>query len=419
MTTPKEQVDLILRGTKFADESAEYGDPGGDSNLRRLAARELEQRILIAAKENRPLRVYLGVDPTRESLHIGHMVPVQKLRKFQQLGHTAIFLIGDYTARIGDPSGRSRTRPHLTTEEIAQNMVRYREQAFRILDPDRCEFRHNSEWSDPLRGADVIGLAARYTVARILEREDFRTRLEAGTPVHMHELLYPLFQGYDSVAVKADVELGGADQYWNLLVGRELQREFGQQPQVVMTVPLLVGLDGTRKMSKSYNNYVAITDPPERMFGKLMSLADNLMTDYCRLAADFSATELSAFNSRLEGGENPRALKAELARRVVMLFYSAEDAHRAEAEFDRVFRDRGLPEDIPDWSVPATGLGIIELITAAGLLSSRSEARRKLAEGAVQLDGTRVTDPHMVITVTGTPRVLKVGKRRFLRLVGT
>lgn len=380
-------------------------------------AAELEARLAESRRTGRPLRVKLGIDATGPDIHLGFAVPLRKLRQFQDAGHIAVLIVGDFTARIGDPSGRSKTRPQLTDEEIRRNMTRYREQAFRILDPDRCEIRHNSEWSDPLRGADVIGIAARYTVARILEREDFRKRLGEGTPVHMHELLYPLFQGYDSVMVEADVELGGADQYWNLLVGRELQREYRQPPQVVMTLPLLVGLDGTRKMSKSYDNYVAITDPPAEMFGKLMSLPDALMPDYFLLAAGCADAELEEIRRRVEAGENPRNLKAELARKVITLYHSAEDALRAEAEFDRVFRDRGLPEDMPDRAVPPAGVGLVELIVAAGLLPSRSEARRKIAEGAVQLDGRRITDPHLVVTVPGPPRILRVGKRRFLRLV--
>jgi tyrosyl-tRNA synthetase len=379
---------------------------------------ELRSRLAESARSGRPLRVKLGIDATGPDIHLGFAVPLRKLRQFQDAGHVAVLIVGDFTARIGDPSGRSKTRPQLTDDEIRRNLERYREQAFRILDPERCEFRYNSEWSDPLRGADVIGIAARYTVARILEREDFRRRLDEGNPVHMHELLYPLFQGYDSVAVRADVELGGADQYWNLLVGRELQREFGQQPQVVMTMPLLVGLDGKLKMSKSYGNYVAITDPPGEMFGKLMSIPDALLPDYFTLCTDRPPAEVTAIVARLKAGENPRTVKAELARAVIAIYHSPEDAGRAEAEFDRVFRDRGLPEDMPEWRVPSGGVTVIELIAAAGLLPSRSEARRKLAEGAVQLDGQRISDPQLVLTVTDTPRILKVGKRRFLRLVG-
>lgn len=379
---------------------------------------EFRARLAESRRAGRPLRVKLGIDATGPDIHLGFAVPLRKLRQFQDAGHIAVLIVGDFTARIGDPSGRSKTRPQLTDEEIRLNVARYREQAFRILDPDRCEIRYNSEWSDPLRGADVVDIAARYTVARILEREDFRRRLDESAPVHVHELLYPLFQGYDSVAVRADVELGGADQYWNLLVGRELQREYGQQPQVVMTLPLLVGLDGKLKMSKSYGNYVAITDPPAEMFGKLMSVPDTLMPDYLALAAGTTPQEIRRVMARLEAGENPRTIKTELARRVVTIYHSADDAEQAVTQFDRVFRDRGLPEDMPERHLPSEGVNIVELIAAAGLLPSKSETRRKLAEGAVQLNGRRITDPGFVVTSTGEAQVLKVGKRRFLRLTG-
>jgi len=379
---------------------------------------ELKAKLAKSTESGKPLRVKLGIDATGPDIHLGFAVPLRKLRQFQDFGHTAVLIVGDFTARIGDPSGRSKTRPQLTDEQVRENMKRYREQAFRILDPDRCEFRHNSEWSDPLGGADIIGLAARYTVARIVEREDFRKRLDEGVPVHMHELLYPLFQGYDSVAVQADIELGGSDQYWNLLVGRELQREFGQEPQVVMTLPLLVGLDGTRKMSKSYDNYVAIADPPEQMFGRLMSIPDSLILDYFRLCTDRDRAGLDEVAQRLSSGENPRNVKAELARDIIGIYHSAEGAREAERQFEQVFRDRGVPDDMPEFSVPADGIDIVSIIADAGLLPSRSEARRKLKEGAVYLDGERVTAIDHVVKVATEPRVLKVGKRRFLRLVG-
>ncbi|MBM3314871.1 tyrosine--tRNA ligase, partial [candidate division WOR-3 bacterium] len=319
--------------------------------------------------------------------------------------------------RIGDPSGRSKTRPQLTDEDVRRNMERYKEQIFRILDPARCEFRYNSEWSDPLNAADVIRLASKYTVARIVEREDFRQRLQGGVPIHMHELLYPLFQGYDSVAVRADVELGGADQYWNLLVGRELQREFGQEPQVVMTMPLLLGLDGVQKMSKSYGNYVGITEPPGEMFGKLMSIADTMILDYFRLCTDRTAAEVAAIEARLKAGENPRDVKAGLAQDVVTTYHSAAAAKAAAEEFDRVFRDRQTPEEMPEFEVPAGGMNIVDIVTGAGLLPSRSETRRKLAEGAIYLGGERVSDAALLVRPGSEPLVLKVGKRRFLRLV--
>ncbi len=381
-------------------------------------AAELEARLTESRRTGRPLRVKYGIDATGPEIHLGFAVGLRKLRQFQDAGHLAVPIVGDFTARIGDPSGRSKTRPQLTDEDVRRNMERYREQIFRILDPDRTEFRYNAEWSDPLRAADVVRIASKYTVARIVEREDFKSRLDRGVPIHMHELLYPLFQGYDSVAVRADVELGGADQYWNLLVGRELQREFGQPPQVVMTVPLLIGLDGVQKMSKSYGNYVGITEPPREMFGKLMSIPDRLILDYFRLCTNRTAGEVAEIKRRLGAGENPRDIKERLARDIITMYHSAADADEAAAEFDRIFREKGLPDQMPELTVPAAGIGIVEVMTSAGLLRSRSEARRKLAEGAVYLDGRRLTDPGFHVRVDDRPLVLKVGKRRFLRLVG-
>ncbi len=379
-------------------------------------ADELEAKLRESRRTGRPLRVKLGIDASGPDIHLGFAVPLRKLRRFQDAGHIAVLIIGDFTGKIGDPTGRSKTRPQLTDEQVKENVKRYREQAFRILDPDRCEFRNNAEWSDPLGGSAIIDIASRYTVARIIEREDFRTRLEKGVPIHMHELLYPLFQGYDSVEVKADIELGGSDQYWNLLVGRELQREFRQAPQVVMTMPLLVGLDGKLKMSKSYGNYVSISDPPKEMFGKLMSIPDELIMDYFRLCTDRNDEELGRVEARLRGGDNPRDLKADMAKDVITIYHSSAEAERAAGEFERVFRDRQLPDEMPEFALPAEGLDVIELTVKAGLLPSKSEARRKLREGAIYLDGKRITDVGQVIRVEGKPLVLKLGKRRFLRL---
>ena len=263
---------------------------------------ELTAKLEKSQKTGKPLRVKLGIDASGPDIHLGFAVPLRKLRQFQDAGHLAVLIIGDFTGSIGDPSGRSKTRPQLTDEQIKANMERYKEQVFKILLPDRTEFRYNSEWSKPMGGADIIKLAAKYTVARLIEREDFKKRLAAGDPIHVHELLYPLFQGYDSVAVKADIELGGADQYWNLLVGRELQREFGQEPQIVLTMPLLVGLDGVQKMSKSYGNYVGITDSPREMFGKLMSLPAALILNYLELCTDRPEPDIAAFKQRLSAG---------------------------------------------------------------------------------------------------------------------
>jgi tyrosyl-tRNA synthetase len=377
---------------------------------------ELQAKLEKSRATGTPLRVKLGIDASGPDIHLGFAVPLRKLRQFQDAGHLAVLIIGDFTGSIGDPTGRSKTRPQLTLEQIRTNMERYRDQVYRILDPARCEFRYNSEWSNPLGGADIIKLASKYTVARLIEREDFKNRLAAGSPIHVHELLYPLFQGYDSVAVKADIELGGSDQYWNLLVGRELQREFGQEPQVVMTVPLLVGLDGVQKMSKSYGNYVGITDPPREMFGKLMSIPDAQIAGYFRLCTTRPEADIQAIERRIAAGENPRDAKVELAKEVIALYHSVAAADEASAEFDRVFRDGQVPDEMPEFRLPAEGMNIVDLVVSTGLLPSKSEARRKLAEGAFHLADDRIGDPTLLVKVS-VPTVLKVGKRRFLRLI--
>jgi tyrosyl-tRNA synthetase len=377
---------------------------------------ELAAKLEKSQKTGKPLRVKYGIDATGPEIHLGFACGLRKLRQFQDAGHLAVPIIGDFTASIGDPSGRSKTRPQLSMDQIRSNMERYKEQMFRILDPTRCEFRYNSEWSKPMGGADIINLASKYTVARLIEREDFKKRLAAGDPIHVHELLYPLFQGYDSVAVRADIELGGADQYWNLLVGRELQREFGQEPQVVLTVPLLVGLDGVRKMSKSYGNYVGITEAPREMFGKLMSIPDSLILNYFELCTDRPDAEVAAVKQQLASGANPRDIKVGLAKDIITLYHSRAAADEAAAEFDRVFRDKQVPDDMPEFKIPAAGINIIDLVVTAGLLPSKTEARRKLIEGAFHLGNERLIDAGLLVRVT-SPTVLKVGKRRFLRLV--
>jgi len=375
---------------------------------------ELAAKLEKSQKTGKPLRVKLGIDASGPDIHLGFAVPLRKLRQFQDAGHLAVLIIGDFTGSIGDPTGRSKTRPQLTDEQIRANMERYKEQVFKILLPDRCEFRNNSEWSKPMGGADIIKLASKYTVARLIEREDFKNRLAAGNPIHVHELLYPLFQGYDSVAVKADIELGGADQYWNLLVGRELQREFGQEPQVVLTMPLLVGLEGVQKMSKSYGNYIGITESPREMFGKLMSIPDSLIVNYFELCTD--RPDLAAVKQQLASGTNPRNVKVELAKDIIALYHSRAAADEAAAEFDRVFRDKQVPDEMPEFKIPAAGINIIDLAVAAGLLPSKTEARRKMVEGAFYLNNERISDAALLVKVT-EPAVLKVGKRRFLRLI--
>ncbi|MEO0068422.1 MAG: tyrosine--tRNA ligase [candidate division WOR-3 bacterium] len=378
---------------------------------------ELLERLERSEKTGRPLRVKLGIDASGPDIHLGFAVVLRKLRQFQELGHTAVLIVGDFTGRIGDPTGRSKTRPQLSDEQIRENMARYQEQIKKILIPERCEFRYNSEWLDRLSASEIVNLAARYTVARLIERDDFKNRLEEGVPLFVHELLYPLFQGYDSVMVQADVELGGSDQYWNLLVGRELQARFGQSPQVIMTMPLLIGTDGKLKMSKSYGNYVGITEPAQEMFGKLMSIPDELILDYFRLTTDKSDEEVAAYERRLKAGENPKNIKMELAKAVVALYHSLEQAEMAAAEFDRVFKEKQPPQTLPDFKIPEEGINLVDLIVQAGLLPSKSETRRKIQEGAIYLDGIRISDPNLIIKPLERPAVLKVGKRKFIRLV--
>lgn len=384
-----------------------------------LLEQELEAKLKAAALEKRPLRVKAGFDPTAPDLHLGHTVLMQKMRQFQQLGHEVIFLIGDFTGMIGDPTGKNVTRKPLTRDEVLANAETYAQQIYKILDPERTVVAFNSSWMGSMSAADIIGLAAKQTVARMLEREDFHKRYVGGQPIAIHEFLYPLIQGYDSVALKADVELGGTDQRFNLLMGRELQREFGQAPQVVMTMPLLEGLDGVQKMSKSLGNYVAITDAPQEMFGKLMSISDELMWRYFVLLSDRAADEVERWQREArEGGLNPRDLKMLLARELVARYHGQSQADAAEQDFRARFQRNQIPEDLSDIVLEAgeAGIGIATALTHAGLTASNSEAFRKIREGAVRLNGERVsrTDLHLQ---AGETWVAQVGKRHFARLV--
>jgi tyrosyl-tRNA synthetase len=377
---------------------------------------ELLAKLEKAQNEKQPLKVKLGIDASGPDIHLGFAVVLRKLRQFQDFGHTAVLIVGDFTGKIGDPSGRSKTRPQLTDAQIKNNVLRYKEQIFKILDPTKTEFRFNSEWSDALTSRDLINIASKYTVARIIEREDFSQRLKQGLPIYMHEILYPLFQGYDSVAVKADIELGGADQYWNLLVGRELQREFGQEPQVIITMPLLEGTDGKLKMSKSYNNYIGIAEPPKEIYGKTMSIPDTMIVRYFQLATNYSDAEIKAIEKRLAAGENPKHLKTLLAKEIVKMYYSAEIADACEQEFEKVFKHKSYPSEIPEWRLLEKKLNIVDLLVKSKLLTSKSEARRKIGAGAVYLDGERITNADLELTVN-EPIVLKVGKRKFLKII--
>ncbi|MCK6420617.1 MAG: tyrosine--tRNA ligase [Aquabacterium sp.] len=359
------------------------------------------------------LRIKLGLDPTAPDIHIGHTVVLNKMRQLQDLGHQVIFLIGDFTSMIGDPSGRNSTRPPLTAEQIRANAETYYKQASLVLDPARTEIRYNSEWSDPLGARGMIQLAARYTVARMMERNDFHERYSAGTPISVHEFLYPLMQGYDSVALKADLELGGTDQKFNLLMGRHLQQEYGQEPQCILTMPLLEGLDGVEKMSKSKNNYVAITEAPNDMLGKLMSISDELMWRYYTLLSARSEREIDALRNEVSAGRNPKDAKVMLAQEVVTRFHSAAAAEAALADFHHRARG-GIPDDLPQVSLAGAPMGIGALLKSAGLAPSTSEALRLVDQSGVRIDGAVVSDKALKIDA-GT-YVVQVGKRKFAKV---
>ncbi|MGH8299599.1 MAG: tyrosine--tRNA ligase, partial [Steroidobacteraceae bacterium] len=379
------------------------------------------QEVLLKADLTRkiargqPLKVKAGFDPTAPDLHLGHTVLLNKMRQFQQLGHEVIFLIGDFTGLIGDPSGRNQTRPALTPEEVQANARTYERQVFKILDPERTRVDFNSRWLSPMQAADFVRLASHYTVARMLERDDFDKRYKSGQPIAVHEFLYPLAQGYDSVALKADVELGGTDQKFNLLVGRQLQTAYGQEPQVVITVPLLEGTDGVNKMSKSLGNYIGIAEPPGDLFGKVMSISDDLMWRYFELLSFRPLADIANLKRAAEDGRNPRDIKLELAKELTARFHDQAEAQRAERDFLSRVSARAVPTDLPSQAlaVDAGGIRLPALLKAAGLAASTSEAGRKLEEGAVRIDGERVSDRALVLHA-GADHVLQVGSRRFV-----
>ena len=379
-----------------------------------LVQSEFVQKLARSHATGVPLRVKLGLDPTAPDIHLGHTVVLNKMRQLQDLGHTVIFLIGDFTSMIGDPSGRNNTRPPLTREQIEQNAQTYYAQASMVLDPARTEIRYNSEWSDPLGARGMIQLASRYTVARMMERDDFTKRFKGGIPISVHEFLYPLMQGYDSVALKSDLELGGTDQKFNLLVGRELQKEYGQEPQCILTMPLLEGLDGVEKMSKSKNNYIGIGEAPESMFGKLMSISDTLMWRYFELLSFQSLQAIAALRAEIDTGRNPRDAKVMLAQEIVTRFHSRQAAEAALAAFEARFRDGAIPENIPEINVLGAPVGILKLLREAGLVASGAEAQRNVEQGGVRVDGDKIEDKALQLSA-GT-YVLQVGKRKFARV---
>ncbi|AJP56465.1 tyrosine--tRNA ligase [Pandoraea vervacti] len=378
-----------------------------------LVEEEFLQKLARSEATGKPLRIKLGLDPTAPDIHIGHTVVLNKMRQLQDLGHTVIFLIGDFTSLIGDPSGRNSTRPPLTREQIETNARTYFEQAALVLDREKTEIRYNSEWSMKLGADGMIKLASRYTMARMLEREDFTKRFQGGVPIAIHEFLYPLMQGYDSVALESDLELGGTDQKFNLLVGRELQKQYGQEPQCILTMPLLEGLDGVEKMSKSKNNYIGISEKPSEMFGKLMSISDDLMWRYYELLSFRTLEEIAQLRKDVEGGRNPRDVKVLLGQEIVARFHSQADAERALEDFNARAKG-GVPDDIPEVSLDGAPLGIAQLLKQAGLVPSTSEANRNIEQGGVRIDGEVVSDKGAKIDA-GT-YVVQVGKRRFARV---
>ncbi|HSJ47217.1 MAG TPA: tyrosine--tRNA ligase [Gammaproteobacteria bacterium] len=377
----------------------------------------VESELVEKLKQGRPLRIKAGFDPTAPDLHLGHTVLINKLRQFQDLGHEVMFLIGDFTGMIGDPTGKNVTRKPLTRDEVIENAKTYEQQIFKILDPERTLVMFNSSWMNAMSPVDLIQLAAKHTVARMLERDDFQKRYSGGQPIAIHEFLYPLIQGYDSVAMKADVELGGTDQKFNLLVGRELQKHYGQPQQVVLTMPILEGLDGVQKMSKSLGNYIGIHEPPEEMFGKLMSISDELMWRYFELLSFRPASEVAGFRQQVAEGANPRDIKFRLGEEIVARFHDAAAATRARETFIARFQKGALPEDMPELQVQAPDgtLALANLLKEAGLTGSTSEALRMIRQGAVRIDGERVEDAGLTLSA-GASHVVQVGKRRFARI---
>ncbi len=380
---------------------------------------ELLGKLKKSHKEGKPLRIKAGFDPSRPDLHIGHTVLINKMRQFQQLGHHVVFLIGDFTGLIGDPTGKNEARPPLTPEEIKVNAATYASQVYKILDREKTEVAYNNTWMGKFTAHEFVRLTSQYTVARMLERDDFTKRYQAQMPIHMHELLYPLVQGYDSVVLKSDVELGGTDQKFNLLVGRELQKSAGQEPQCILTVPILEGLDGVHKMSKSLDNYIGVTDTPRDMFGKTMRVSDELMMRYYELLTDVSVEELEQLKSDVKAGrKHPRAVKVELGRLLVERFHDREAAANAVAEFDRIFVNKGLPDEVPEKAFAAApGVGILKMMVEAGLATSNGEARRLIEGKAVEKDGEKILDPQLKLDLmAGQSFVLKAGKKKFVRV---
>ena len=400
---PKEQLRLLKKGV-----------------VDLVSEKELLDKLYKSFKENKPLRIKTGFDPSRPDLHIGHTVLINKMKQFQDLGHTVIFLIGDFTARIGDPTGKNETRPALTEEEVVENSKTYATQVFKILDPKKTEIAYNGAWMNKFTPIDFIKLAGQYTVSRMIERDDFSKRFKDHKPISIHEFLYPLVQGYDSVALKSDVELGGTDQRFNLLVGREIQKAYGVEQQCILTTPILEGLDGVKKMSKSYDNYIGVDENPKDMFGKTLRVSDELMFKYYELLTDLTVDQIEALKADMKSGKlHPKKVKVDLAKTLVTRFHSQEAADRAEKDFEEVFVNKGLPSDIPELKMNAGDpVGICQFMTSAGLTTSNSEARRLIEGKAVEFDGVKKIDPKELVELKqGTSFTVKAGKHKFLKVV--
>jgi tyrosyl-tRNA synthetase len=404
--TPAQPSDRVLEAMQISRRGCDELLPEAD----------WLKKLVRAEASGQPLRIKLGLDPTAPDIHVGHTVVLNKMRQLQDLGHTVIFLIGDFTSQIGDPSGRNTTRPPLTREQIEANAQTYYAQASMVLDPAKTEIRYNSEWSDPLGARGMIQLAARYTVARMMERDDFARRFAAQTPISVHEFLYPLMQGYDSVALRSDLELGGTDQKFNLLVGRHLQQEYGQEPQCILTMPLLEGLDGIEKMSKSKNNYVAISEPANTMYAKILSISDVQMWKWFTLLSFRGEAEIAALRAEVEGGRNPKDAKVMLAKEITARFHSAAAAEAAEADFQNRSKG-GIPDQIPEVTLAGAPMGVAAILCAAGLVPSNGEGNRKIEQGGVRIDSSVVSDKGLKLGA-GT-YVLQVGKRSFARVTLT
>ncbi len=379
---------------------------------------EFKEKLKKSIKDNKPLRIKQGFDPTAPDIHLGHTVGIRKLKQFQDLGHKIVLIIGDYTALVGDPSGRSATRPMLSHDQIMKNAETYQEQFFKILDKSKTEIHFNGEWFEKMSFKDIMHLTAKFTVARMLERDDFEKRFEAQNPISIHELLYPLMQAYDSVAIKADIEIGATEQKFNLLTGREIQQDYGIEPQLVLTLPVLVGVDGHNRMSKSLGNYIGIDEPPKEMFGKTMSIPDSLIFPYFESVTDVQRERLLEIKEKLiDNTTNPRDLKVELGETIVRMYHSEKDAAEAREEFERVFSQKELPEDMPEFKTDEFGdkIWIVKLLTETGMASSNGEARRLIKGGGVSIDGDKINDDNLELKLKDD-MILKVGKRRFVRL---